>query len=168
MPLPRKATQRLKTLTIARYQVLAIVVALTLSLSQGISWAAPENEPANKALAQLTPGPGVQLLEHTVHFGLQSTLQVDIIHDFNAIGLDYTDSVAREFITSQIPVSGSRSAQDTNRTILSPNQSSLILWASTDTKYGEAKAFVDFNMTKNPWGTEFNVYKAWEKGKLWL
>lgn len=163
MSLSRKATQPLKILTIVRYRGLAIVVALTLSLSQGISWAAPENKTADKAIEKLAPGPGVQLLDHTVHFGLQSTLQVDIIHDFNAIGLDYTDSVAREFITAQIPVSGSRSAQNTNRTILSPNQSNLILWASTDTKYGEVKAFVDFNMTGDPWDTEFQVYKAWAK-----
>ena len=163
MPLSRKATQPLKPLTIVRYRVLSIVVALTLTLSQGISWAAPENRTADKAIEKLTPSPGIQLLDHTVHFGLQSTLQVDIIHDFNAIGLDYTDSVAREFITSEIPVSGSRSAQDTNRTILSPNQSNLILWASTDTKYGEAKAFVDFNLTRSPWDTQFQVYKAWAK-----
>ena len=71
------------------------------------------------------------------------------------------DSRWREFITSEIPVSGSRAAQETNQTILSPNQSSIILWASSDTKYGEAKAFVDFNMTKSPYATEFNVYKAW-------
>ncbi len=132
-------------------------------LAPAIASAGPEDQADENEGTRSKPGPGIQVLDHTVHFGIRSTVQLDIIHDFNATGLEVTDPVAREFITAVIPVSGNPAAQNTNRTVFSPNQSDLILWASSETRWGEAKAFVDFNMTKSAVETQFHVYKAWAK-----
>lgn len=157
MSLPHTALISPKGLRVAAILCLTVVTGLGMTLAPTWASAGAEEKPDGSK----TPGSGVRFLDHTFHYGVKATLQLDLIHDFNAIGLDVTDPVAREFITSEIPVSGSPASQFTNRTALSPNQSSLILWTSTETRLGEAKAFLDMNMTKSPWEAEFRVYKAW-------
>lgn len=94
-----------------------------------------------------------------IHMGFLASVQLDIIHDFDAIGLNGGDGVPHEFVTSQIPVGG-RASEFTNRTLFSPNQSTLTLWASTPTRYGEAKGQVVLNMTRDLFDTRLQVYKA--------
>ncbi|MEE3329161.1 MAG: hypothetical protein VX252_17635 [Myxococcota bacterium] len=161
MSLPHAAPFSPRRHWISVFLHVTLVMWLATILAPGWSSAETAGSPNDKESTASATGPGVQFLDHTFHYGVRATLQLDLIHDFNAMGLDVTDPVAREFITSQIPVSGSPASQFTNRTALSPNQSSLVLWASTETRLGEAKAFVDLNMTKSPWEAEFRVYKAW-------
>ena len=163
MPQPPTARLSRKTFRLASWLRWVATACLCAFLSSAPAWAAQDKGNVYEEATDPTPGPGIQFKDHTIHFGIKSTLQLDIIHDFNATGLDATNSVVREFITAEIPVSGSPASRNTNRTAFSPNQSDLILWASTDTRWGEAKAFVDFNMTKSPWEAEFHVYKAWAK-----
>ena len=96
---------------------------------------------------------------HEIELGVQASLQLDIIHDFNAIGLNAGEGVPHEFVTSQIPVGGP-AAEFTSRTLFSPNQSTLVLWARSPTPYGDAKGRVVFNMTRDLFDTRLEVYKA--------
>ena len=54
-----------------------------------------------------------------VRVGISGAVQVDVIHDFNALGLRPDGSVEREFITGNIPVGGPP-ADLTNRTGSAP------------------------------------------------
>ena len=148
--------------TVVRKALIGSFILSVLFNGASVSRAAPANESIAEELVESGSGPGVKIFDRIVHLGTEATIQVDIIHDFNAIGLEPNAPVAREFVTSEIPVGG-RAAERTNRTVVSPNQSNLILWADTDTEYGQAKIFVDFNMTKDLFGTDFDVYKAWAK-----
>jgi hypothetical protein len=97
---------------------------------------------------------------HEVRVGISGALQVDVIHDFNALGLRPGDGQAREFITAYIPVGGP-AADITNRTTFSPNQSYLTGWAETDTPWGPFKVYADVNLFGSTTEPEFQVYKAY-------
>lgn len=134
-----------------------VALVLALLLCSGTSWAKPRDRP--KGMESDLPS-DLEVLGYEIHFGIDAVVQLDIIHDFDAIGLDADDSVAREFVPSSIPVGGPAAALR-NRTVFSPNQSDLYLWMKSQTRYGEAKALVGFDMTRDLYGTEFQVYMAW-------
>ena len=106
------------------------------------------------------PEPTFEVFDHGVRVGISASVQLDIIHDFNALGLETDSPVPREFITSLIPVGGSASSRR-NRTAFSPNQSELILWAASETRFGTAKALLDFNLAESVSDVEFQVYRVW-------
>jgi len=101
-----------------------------------------------------------------VRVGIAGAIQVDVIHDFNAVGLTPGGSVEREFITADIPVGG-QAADTTNRTGFSPNQSYLTGWAETDTPWGPFKVYADVNLFGSTTGTEFQIYKAYGERGCW-
>ncbi len=129
---------------------------LGILLLLALAWPA---DGVRAAPAQPDPNPISEFVGHEIHLGLEASVQLDMIHDFDAIGLNAGDGVPHEFVSSQIPVGGP-AAQFSNRTLFSPNQSSLTLWASAPTRYGEARSRVVFNMTRDLFDTRFEVYKA--------
>jgi hypothetical protein len=101
-------------------------------------------------------------------------VQMDIMHDFNAMGLDPTGQFVNEFITSLIPTSGSEAARRTNRTGFSVNQTQIYagFWVPTD--LGKALAFTNINFEQNTSGPPiFDLYLAYAEvgglraGKAW-
>jgi len=111
------------------------------------------------AVGSQAPSP-LEISGHEVRVGIQGAVQLDAIHDFNAVGLKPGESIPREFITASIPVGGP-AAEDTSRTGLSPNQSYLTGWAETDTPWGPLKVYANVNLFGSTTGTEFQIYKAY-------
>ncbi|MCJ7686414.1 MAG: hypothetical protein MUO68_19195, partial [Desulfobacteraceae bacterium] len=124
--------------------------------------ARPEaEEPVVVKIGAKAPAP-LEIGGKQVRVGFSGAVQVDVIHDFNAVGLKPDGSVQREFITANIPVGGPPS-ELTNRTGFSPNQSRLSGWAETDTPWGPLKVYADVNLFGSTTGTEFQIYKAYGK-----
>ena len=105
------------------------------------------------------PAP-LQIGGHTVRVGIDGAIQLDVIHDFNAMGLTPGGSVQREFVTAEIPVGGPAS-EISNRTGFSPNQSYLAGWAETDTPWGPLRIYADVNLMGSTTDTQFQIYKAY-------
>ncbi len=105
------------------------------------------------------PAP-LQIGGRTVRVGIDGAIQLDVIHDFNAMGLTPGGSLQREFITAEIPVGGPASAI-TNRTAFSPNQSYLAGWAETDTPWGPLRIYADVNLMGSTTDAQFQIYKAY-------
>ncbi len=112
-----------------------------------------------KELGAKPPAP-LDVAGHEVRVGISGAIQLDAIHDFNAVGLKPGDGQPREFITAYIPVGGP-AADITNRTTFSPNQSYLTGWAETDTPYGPLKVFANVNLFGSSTEPEFQVYKVY-------
>lgn len=138
-----------------------------LQTAKGVS--APMPVPAIKKSAQAEkmppeigtkPPEPLELAGHNVRVGISGTIQADVIHDFNALGLIPGDGVPREYITALIPVGGP-AADITNRTAFSPNQSYLTGWAETDTPWGPLKVYADVNLMGSTTQAEFQIYKAY-------
>ena len=122
--------------------------------------ATPETEkPVAAKLGDKAPAP-LEIGGHEVRVGISGAVQVDVIHDFNAVGLTPGGSVEKEFITGNIPVGGPAS-ELTNRTGFSPNQSKLSGWAETDTPWGPLKIYANVNLFGSVTETEFQIYKAY-------
>ena len=122
--------------------------------------ATPETEkPVVAKLGTKAPAP-LEIGGHEVRVGISGAVQVDVIHDFNAVGLTPGGGVEREFVTGNIPVGG-QAAELTNRTGFSPNQSRLSGWAETDTPWGPFKVYADVNLFGSSTKTEFQIYKAY-------
>lgn len=122
--------------------------------------ATPEAEKLVVAkLGDKAPAP-LEIGGKQVRVGISGAVQVDVIHDFNAVGLKPGGSVEKEFITGNIPVGGPAS-ELTNRTGFSPNQSKLTGWAETDTPWGPLKVYADVNLFGSVTETEFQIYKAY-------
>ena len=122
--------------------------------------APPEAEKPVVAKAGAKAPAPLEIGGHQVRAGIAGAIQVDVIHDFNAVGLKPGGSVEREFITADIPVGG-QAADITNRTGFSPNQSYLTGWAETDTPWGPFKVYADVNLMGSTTDTEFQIYKAY-------
>lgn len=112
------------------------------------------------AKAGAKPPAPLEIGGHQVRVGIAGAIQLDAIHDFNAVGLTPGESLVREFVTAEIPVGGP-AADNTNRTGFSPNQSYLSGWAETDTPWGPFKVYADVNLFGSSTGTEFQIYKAY-------
>ncbi len=102
----------------------------------------------------------LQIGGHEVRAGIEGAIQVDAIHDFNALGLTPDGTALREFITAEIPVGGP-AAQINNKTGFSPNQSYLAGWAETDTPWGPLRVYADVNLMGSTTSPEFQIYKAY-------
>ena len=122
--------------------------------------APPEAEEPVVAKAGAKAPEPLEIGGHQVRVGIAGAIQVDVIHDFNAVGLTPGGSVEREFVTGNIPVGGP-AADITNRTGFSPNQSYLTGWAETDTPWGPFKVYADVNLFGSSTETEFQIYKAY-------
>ena len=116
-------------------------------------------EPVVAKLGAKAPAP-LEIGGHQVRVGIEGAIQVDVIHDFNAVGLTPGERLPREFITANIPVGGA-AAELTNRTAFSPNQTYLTGWAETDTPWGLLKVYADVNLFGSTTETEFEIYKAY-------
>lgn len=122
--------------------------------------APPKTEKPVVAEAGAKPPAPLEIGGHQVRVGIAGAIQVDAIHDFNALGLKPGGSVEREFVTADIPVGG-QAADITNRTGFSPNQSYLSGWAETDTPWGPFKVYADVNLFGSSTETKFQIYKAY-------
>jgi len=122
--------------------------------------ATPETEkPVVAKLGDKAPAP-LEIGGHEVRVGISGAVQVDVIHDFNAVGLTPGERLPREFVTAYIPVGGA-AAELTNRTGFSPNQSQLTGWAETDTPWGPLKIYANVNLFGSTTETEFQIYKVY-------
>jgi hypothetical protein len=102
----------------------------------------------------------LDLAGHQVEIGVTGSLWFDGLHDFQALGLDTTQSIPREFIPASIPVTGVATQQD-NRTGFSPNQTNFESWLQTPTELGQLKLYTKLNLAEHATTTEFQVYKAY-------
>jgi hypothetical protein len=123
------------------------------------------------ASGEKTPKP-LNIFGKSVKLTFYGTLQTDVMHDFQALGLE--DSFINEFITGEIPVRGSEAAQKDNRTGFSVNQSNVNLGLETPTDYGSMKVFAEINLAKNiSGGPAFQLYQGYGAlgpflaGKAW-
>ena len=117
------------------------------------------DKPVAAKIGASAPAP-LEIGGRRVRVGISGAIQADMIHDFNAVGLKPGGSVAREFITANIPVGGP-AADITGRTGFSPNQSYLTGWAETDTPWGPFRVYADVNLMGSTTDTEFQIYKAY-------
>ncbi len=122
--------------------------------------APPETQEPVVAKAGAKAPASLEIGGHQVRVGIAGAIQLDVIHDFNAVGLTPGERLPREFITANIPVGGP-AAEFTNRTGFSPNQSRLSGWAETDTPWGPFKVYADVNLFGSTTETEFQIYKAY-------
>ncbi len=102
----------------------------------------------------------LDLAGHQVEIGVTGSLWFDGLHDFQAMGLETTQSMPREFIPAVIPVTGAATQQD-NRTGFSPNQTNFESWVQTPTEFGQLKLYTKLNLAELATTTEFQVYKAY-------
>jgi len=128
--------------------------------TKGVAKTGPTPEKKKVASVQDRAPAPLNIGGHEVRVGIQGAVQLDAIHDFNAVGLTPGGGVQREFITAYIPVGGA-AAQDTNRTGFSPNQTYLSGWAETDTPWGPLKVYADVNLMGSTTDTKFQIYKAY-------
>lgn len=95
-----------------------------------------------------------------VDWGVGGKVQLDITHDFNALGLQPDSGFYREFVTAQIPIAGP-AADRTGRTGFSPNQTRLYGWMGAPTKWGPFRLFAQVNLMGDPVGIRFQVHRVW-------
>ena len=93
--------------------------------------------------------------------GFNGLLEVDEIYDVNAVGLVPNKGVLREFVTSQIPVTGTQSAARYPREVISPNQTQLGVWFEQPTELARFRAYTLMNLFRNPYTVDFQVYKVY-------
>ena len=98
-------------------------------------------------------------------YRLDGSTQLDVIHDFQTLGLDPTSGVEREFITADIPVGGSASRP--NRTALSVNQTFLEANVTASTPLGGLTGYARANLARSITKTDFQVYIAYAKLGWW-
>ena len=92
--------------------------------------------------------------------GFHGLLEVDEIYDVNAVGLIPNRGVIREFVTSEIPVTGTQAATLYPREVISPNQTQLGVWFEQPTNLARFRAYVLMNLFKEVYKTGFQVYKV--------
>ena len=93
--------------------------------------------------------------------GFHGLLEVDEIYDVNAVGLVPNRGVIREFVTSEIPVTGTQAATLYPREVISPNQTQLGVWFEQPTDLARFRAYVLMNLFKEVYQTGFQVYKVY-------
>jgi len=93
--------------------------------------------------------------------GFNGLLEVDGIYDSNAVGLIPNKGVLREFVTSQIPVTGTQAATRYPREVISPNQTQLGVWFEQPTELARFRAYTLMNLFKDPYTVDFQVYKVY-------
>ncbi len=120
----------------------------------------PSVKEAKTPTAGADPPAPLQIGGHAVRVGFEGAIQVDAMHDFNALGLSPGGGFQREFVTAEIPVGGPPS-DITNRTAFSPNQSYLAGWAETDTPWGPLRVYADVNLMGSTTNAELQIYKAY-------
>lgn len=135
----------------ARLLLMALALVPSLSLGSG------KNLPNERQKPNLETA--FDVFGQDVNAGIAGSIQLDLIHDFDAIGIPVNQPVPREFITALIPVGGP-AAQQTGRTVLSPNQTRLYGWAATMTALGELHVLTILNLEQSTTATEFQVYRA--------
>jgi hypothetical protein len=91
--------------------------------------------------------------------GLSGTLQLDVMHDFQAVGWPAGSDFLTEFVTGNIPVRGTTSALTTNRTDFSVNQSKFVPYLEAPTAWGTFRVLVKINlMGEAAGGPALNFY----------
>ena len=146
------------------YKIILTAVVMLFALIQ-VTTAFGQNISSSDTTAtagvpeSVSPAP-MNLFGRNVHLGIDGAVQLDVMHDFNSVGLDPNENFENEFITGDIPVGGP-AADRNNRTGFSPNQSTFSMWASTPTRHGDFKVYCRFNLTKLVRGTQFQVYKVY-------
>ena len=93
--------------------------------------------------------------------GFNGMLEVDGIYDTNAVGLIPNKPVLREFVTSQIPATGTQAATRFPRYVISPNQTQIGVWFEQPTELARFRAYTLMNLFKNPYTVDFQVYKVY-------
>jgi hypothetical protein len=69
--------------------------------------------------------------------------------------------VLREFVTSQIPVTGTQAATRYPREVISPNQTQLGVWFEQPTELARFRAYTLMNLFKDPYTVDFQIYKVY-------
>ena len=92
-------------------------------------------------------------------YGFDSKAQIDVIHDIDASTIDPSDGAWREFIVAQIPMSKA-ARKASNKTAISPNQSSFSSWLKLNTPAGESESLVMLNLMGSNTEPRLQIYKA--------
>ena len=124
----------------------------------------------SRRLQQITIGTGPAWLGEMAPYvltgdregvGFNGTLEVDGIYDTNAVGLIPNKPVLREFVTSQIPATGTQAATRFPRYVISPNQTQLGVWFEQPTELARFRAYTLMNLFKDPYTVDFQIYKVY-------
>ena len=91
-------------------------------------------------------------------WGVGGKVQLDVIYDFNAVGLEENSPFYREFLTSQIPIAGP-AADRTRRIGFSPNQSRFYSYVGTETPWGPFRAYAQINLMRDPTEIQIQVHR---------
>jgi len=152
-----------------------------LCLCAGVPVAAEETDATNQEVAslrqrveQLESERSLKIFGQAIQVILHGQLQLDVMHDFNAMGLDPDGGFTNEFITGEIPARGTEAAQMTHRTGFSVNASTVFIGFRTHTGWGELEVLSQVNFMGNlTGGPAFQLYQAYGKlgnflgGKAW-
>jgi hypothetical protein len=114
--------------------------------------------PEELTFNQEPPGP-LDLMKKYVKVGLSGTLQLDVLHDFQAVGWPAGSAFLTEFVTGNIPVRGTAPALMTNRTDFSVNQSNVVPYIEAPTAWGTFRVLAKINlMGEAAGGPSLNFY----------
>lgn len=97
-----------------------------------------------------------------VRVAVSGTVQLDVLLDFDALGLDPDADFTNEFITGEIPVRGTPAAHRTHRTGFSVNQSWLCISLSAPTTWGPLRIVSKVNfMGDTTGGPDLSLYETY-------
>ncbi|MGB5809763.1 MAG: hypothetical protein WBG86_04480 [Polyangiales bacterium] len=117
----------------------------------------PPNEVDQTKLGAEASKP-ISLRAPNLDWGVGGKIQLDVIYDVNAVGLDPNSGFFREFITGQIPTAGP-AAERTGRVGFSPNQSRFYGYMGMPTRWGPFRAYVQINLMRRPTTTDIQVHR---------
>lgn len=100
----------------------------------------------------------IDLRAPKLDWGVGGKVQLDVIYDVNAVGLETNSGFFREFITAQIPTAGP-AADRTRRIGFSPNQSRLYGYMGMPTRWGPFRTYVQINLFRTPTTTDIQVHR---------
>ena len=162
-----------KTTAIFTCLVMALVLAGTLAERASASTDTSEKQvvPEELQFNKKPPTP-LDVLKKYVKISISGAFQLDVIHDFQAVGWDGPTGgdggFWTEFVTGAIPVRGSPASWYTNRTDFSINQTKFIVKLEAPTAWGDFRIVTKINLMGNATGgPDLNFYYGYaELGPL--
>jgi len=126
----------------------------------------PAGTPVPSELAfDKEPPTALDVMKKYVKAGMSGAIQLDVLHDFQAVGWPAGSPFLTEFVTGNIPVRGTTAGLMTNATDFSVNQSNIVPWIEAPTAWGTFRVKVKINlMGEAAGGPALNFY--WGYGEL--
>jgi len=117
----------------------------------------PKVDKKDRKLGAEEPKP-LDVRARNVDWGVGGKVQLDILYDFNAVGLEENSPFYREYLTSRIPIAGP-AAERTRRIGFSPNQSRFYSYVGVPTPWGPFKAYAQINFMRSPTEIQIQLHR---------